>query len=347
MTTALQRVLAEYERAIRDGMARTLWVSAYADWVESGENVPEGVERAGGGQNWEDHSPDTPDAAEKAADDLMVLYKTAEGGSIVDLFALAMEVEDGEPYEFEGGGEIVHVTRTKDGLAWGHLDRYCATRPSEVCCGPEKLVPKIRGAKRGDLVETKIDDMPEEFGSDLAMMALGTGISWFDDHKEKNKKTGLKVVIPQVNFECRFDGDQLTWSGGNESTGLGLRAPNLGRIVDINPETHSYRFSHRYVLAFGAYGETLLLVRAEGIEDALSEAIDWLVDNEPGYIIDDQVNEEYARAIAEGLSEEKAMERAEQDTISGGNAGNHISSAEWTIVAEDPTDDQLEELGAR
>lgn len=50
----------------------------------------------------------------------------------------------------------------------------------------------------------------------------------------------------------------------------------------------------------------------------------------------DGSNEEYARCIANGMSEEDAQEEAEADTTCGGNCGNRILSYEWGIVCEDP-----------
>lgn len=103
----------------------------------------------------------------------------------------------------------------------------------------------------------------------------------------------------------------------------------------------------RYLLAFGAYGDTRLLVWANSLEDALDECVDWIVENEPGLLADEQVREEYERAIAEGLSEEEAQERAEVDTICAGNYGNYLNSWEWSIVFENPTRAELLEFRAR
>lgn len=116
-------------------------------------------------------------------------------------------------------------------------------------------------------------------------------------------------------------------------------------IVIVNPEDQGWT-GHRYVLGFGAYGWTRLLVYASSLDDALDHAIDWLVVHAPGHIVDDQIAEDYAAAIAEGLDIDAAMERAEVDTTCGGNAGNAIASAEWFIIAEDPTRAQLAALVA-
>ena len=109
----------------------------------------------------------------------------------------------------------------------------------------------------------------------------------------------------------------------------------------INPTSKSWTTGHYrekpYILWFGAYGTTRLLVYARHLSDALDECIDWIGDNAPGLLCNEQVNETYNEAMAEGLSEEEAFERASEDTTVGGNCGDHILSWEWGIVAEDPT----------
>lgn len=104
----------------------------------------------------------------------------------------------------------------------------------------------------------------------------------------------------------------------------------------VNPGDRSWT-RHRYILWFGAYGWTRLMVWANSLEDALDEAIDWISVNAPGLLADEQVAEAYREAIARGLSDEEAQQEAEIDTTSGGNCGNYLNSSEWGIVAEDPT----------
>lgn len=123
------------------------------------------------------------------------------------------------------------------------------------------------------------------------------------------------------------------------------RADNRA-VIAINSNDASWT-SHRYILWFGASGTTRLLVWANSLDDALDESIDWLVDNAPGHIVDDQVTEAYNEAIAEGKSEDRAYEIAEEDTTIGGNASNHILSYEWGIVAEDPSRARVLEIEGR
>lgn len=42
---------------------------------------------------------------------------------------------------------------------------------------------------------------PEDFGGDLALMYLGTGVSWFDDHAK------FALVIPHGEFNFDYDGE--------------------------------------------------------------------------------------------------------------------------------------------
>lgn len=102
--------------------------------------------------------------------------------------------------------------------------------------------------------------------------------------------------------------------------------------------------SHRYVLAFGAYGSTRLMVWANGLEDALDECVDWIAEYRPGLLYDDEVAEAYQEALDAGESEESALEMAEIDMIRAGNCSNYVASWEWCIVAEDPTRAQIKEM---
>ena len=111
-------------------------------------------------------------------------------------------------------------------------------------------------------------------------------------------------------------------------------------IIAVNPGDQDWAQS-RYILAFGAYGDTLLMAWANSLDDALDECIDWIADNAPGLLCDDAVAEEYQARLAEGMSEEEAQEAAELDTTCGGNYGHYILSWEWGIVAENPTRDEI------
>lgn len=110
---------------------------------------------------------------------------------------------------------------------------------------------------------------------------------------------------------------------------------NTRKIVPVNGGDRDWT-KHRYILSFGAYGDTLLMVWANSLDDALDECVDWIADNAPGLLADEQVTEAYNEAIAAGMSEEDAQAEAETDTTSAGGYGHYILSWEWAIVAEDP-----------
>lgn len=118
------------------------------------------------------------------------------------------------------------------------------------------------------------------------------------------------------------------------------------KIVPVNSSDKDWK-KHRFILAFGAYGDTLLMVWANSLDDALDEAVDWIADHAPGLLADDAVKEAYEEAIREGKSEEAAQEAAEMDTVTAGNNGHYLHSWEWNIVAEDPTREQVLEIQRR
>lgn len=120
----------------------------------------------------------------------------------------------------------------------------------------------------------------------------------------------------------------------------------MAKLASVNP-TDSHFTHGRYILAFGAYGWTQLMVWANSLDDALDECIDWIVENEPGLLADDAVNEAYARAIAEGKDDEAAHTEATADTVSGGNAGNYLLAWEVHIVSENPSRALILELQGR
>jgi hypothetical protein len=120
----------------------------------------------------------------------------------------------------------------------------------------------------------------------------------------------------------------------------------MGKLISVNPrDSHFTR--RRYILAFGAYGWTQLMVWANCLDDALDECIDWIVENAPGLLADAAVNDAYTRAIAAGIDDETAHIEATQDTISGGNAGNYLLAWEVHIVSENPSRALILELQGR
>lgn len=192
------------ETSIRDGMARALWISAYISFV---------TERMGGedewpsprdaNEDWNDVAPETPPVAIKAAKDLIKLYARAEGTSEDEtmslLFETAAQVDTGVPLEHDVDAE------------------YQYTRP----------VPKKQRGKT-------VGEVAYDFGYGLAMSALGEGVGWGDDHRERDDQ-GRRFDAPRVRFETSFDGTDLSWSGrgdqpevvGGRETTSGLEGPGV------------------------------------------------------------------------------------------------------------------------
>lgn len=139
---------------IVEGLARSLWVLAYADYAAA-HRGDASIERPLPGEDWEEVAPETPAAAEAAARELANLYTIANGVSLDEIYRRAASAA---------------------GVRW------------QLAVEPWRL---------------------EQFGRALAHMAVGSGVSWFDDHPT--------FELVKVHFECAFDGDYLTWSGSQEA----------------------------------------------------------------------------------------------------------------------------------
>lgn len=101
------------------------------------------------------------------------------------------------------------------------------------------------------------------------------------------------------------------------------------------------------LVAIGAYGigsmseNFLVWGDHDGdYDDVLDEVADYCEEHAPGLFCDEQVHETYREAIAEGLSEEDAMQRAEEDTISCAS-GNHYFIAHEIAFNENPTREEI------
>ncbi len=99
------------------------------------------------------------------------------------------------------------------GIDW---DEEAPASPASALMAAEDLYlayERANGKTPGDLFELAMaadrtratDELADSFGHYLAMMALGHGVSWFDDHK--------KFPLKQPSFEAStFDGEEVTWS---------------------------------------------------------------------------------------------------------------------------------------
>lgn len=332
---SLASVQRELNVHILDGMARTLWVMAWASYADELKEAsrrgadPGDLDRlaaleqmgwiAGSGEDWDEVSPDTPKAAMKAAGDLDKLIAESEGIAkeefpLVMLFAQAVEADTGEPLEY-------------------------------------------------DLDDPDLEDLARDFGSGLAHMAMGDGVSWFDDHKHKTGNAEFDPDIPSI--AVNFDGEELTWEGAHQGVipsrggqkmhpGLvyanaldyGVWGPGRGRVGGPTGRTFVFRFG-----GFTEASATYVVVYALGFEDALDQFIDWVAEVRPDSLANARVQEAIQESLkGRDLDELSDKERdeiirdAEVDTTQGGNSGDYIYSEDWSIVAEDPSNDELDEI---
>lgn len=109
------------------------------------------------------------------------------------------------------------------------------------------------------------------------------------------------------------------------------------RAVEVvNPGDRNWT-RHRYVLWVDAHAPLYLLVWASDEGAALDEAVDYLEERAPGMFVDDDVDEDYREALAEGLDEDAARDRAEADVVRAGNCGRCLRSEDVGIALTDPT----------
>lgn len=120
-----------------------------------------------------------------------------------------------------------------------------------------------------------------------------------------------------------------------------------GKVILINPIDKEYVNGNSYVLCFGAHGSICIMVYATSLEAALDLSVDFLSDNFPGVLADEQVAEALSEAISEGHDPEESREIAEMDTTVAGNCGNYLNSWEWGISLETPSRSQLVEFIGR
>lgn len=143
-----------HEHEVEAGMARALWVTSYADYVDelraAGASKAEvekmGFAVAGAGEDWANVAPPTPPDATAAAHKLLDAYVQRNNvREVTDILAAAARAD---------GAELA-------------------------------------------------EEYAESFGHYLAMMSLGHGVSWFDDH--------ARFELAQVHAEAFFDGKHLYW----------------------------------------------------------------------------------------------------------------------------------------
>ena len=118
---------------IAEGMARALWVTAYANFFDepgADEDRYINFARAGAGEDWDDVAPETPEAAVKAAQDLEALFAAKNDFSprykrqsihptaMHMLYTRALEAKPKgatSPYEF---GFLMAMQALGEGVSW-------------------------------------------------------------------------------------------------------------------------------------------------------------------------------------------------------------------------------------
>lgn len=108
-----------------DGMARALWLTAYASWVEG---MSKAERKAHGdvpvnlsGINWNNVAPETPEAAENAAQQLAELFESDNNCSLEELQARAAKADDGDDaddVDDELLGHYLAMQAMGEGVSW-------------------------------------------------------------------------------------------------------------------------------------------------------------------------------------------------------------------------------------
>lgn len=112
--------------------------------------------------------------------------------------------------------------------------------------------------------------------------------------------------------------------------------PGRRAVELVNPNDKSWT-RHRYVLWFDCHAPLYLMVWANDEGSALDEAADYLEDRAPGMFVDEDVDEDYREALAEGCTEDEASERSEADVVRAGNHARCIRAEDCGIALADPT----------
>lgn len=328
-----ESVKQAFEDEIVSSMARTLWIMAFSAWAEE----VDWPGRASNGEDWDEVAPPTPAAADKAAAALVSAIAASEGitGStpMAELFAYAMHIDRRREYEFD-------LDYNNTGALHGGTDR----------------------------------DLAHDFGAALAMEALGTGVAWADDHEITYGDLGFEPTMPRT--EVIYDGENLSWWVGTSSGSEQAIGPRVPGFVYVNEgDAWMLRLSirdergrarrrragrtgfaggwHTFVLTFqGDY----LVIYAGSLDNAIDEMIDWVAENHPDELVDDQVNEAFRTALEANEIDpdsdldwddddvQAAQQEAEADTTQGGNNAHYINSDDWSIVSDGASHSDLVEI---
>jgi len=248
----LESMKMGYEAMIREAMARRIWIEALAEYVESdlSEDDPtvERLKRMKSGADWYDIAPETPKAADAAADDLAELYNV--GGSktpMADLFE-ALLTFDGHFDGFVGG----------DTAADRHDNDRAIALTQEFGAGMVEAANES-GTSWFDDHKEPPDFIDVTFTCDYD----GNDLTWSGSLNGRAQRTGK----------------------GSSFMGAGLRGRiavvNAGDKDSFN---HSYVIAFGVgILSF----PMLLLVYARNSDDAIELCTEYLADHAPGLLDDD------------------------------------------------------------
>lgn len=123
-------------------------------------------------------------------------------------------------------------------------------------------------------------------------------------------------------------------------------------LVILNKKSETDKET-RFVLWAGIYGtfsQPTYFNFYGDLDDAMNAMVDWLAENKPGLLCDDEVRKAYEEYIDEHKAEyededelrDKATEYAETDVTR--SESSYISSQNWGIALENPTRSQMIEL---
>jgi len=222
-------VASDYQDLIFEGMARTLWLLAYADWVEEvdqddGEDESDDddeVERPAGpgpGGDWDDVTPPTPIAALHAAHDLGELIATANHLAsghpthkpLTQLFYQAMTVHLGVTFPLD---DEPWVSQIKADPNDRELRMVYADWLEVQGRNADAAYVRTQGQSGKRIADgfAVYRDEAERFGSCLAFEAEGHGVGWGDDHV--TARGTVRFQPERVDFECHYNGQDLEWAG--------------------------------------------------------------------------------------------------------------------------------------
>jgi hypothetical protein len=139
---------------------------------------------------------------------------------------------------------------------------------------------------------------------------------------------------------------------------IGPESTSFGRRVElVNPTDRNYT-RHRFVLHFGAYGWTRLMVCADSLDDAIEIAAEHLAAYAPGHVMKmwgdehkgliKDVCEEKGIAFPDGFEaledevKNAICDEAEADLTR--TESGFLTSYEWGVSLEDPTRAELDDF---